>query len=389
MKRKLLSIGILGIALVALVACGSNEKSDQTTEKITSESTTLDNTSEQETTTGETEDEATENVTSNEITNESTIQESTTEGNTTQQTTTVAKPTETTTTKQTDKNADYKEIENYAKSLGCDYTYVKSAAEYKKYAEAHEGKKFAIICKENLFLYKEDKFYELSTYDMVKELDGESNDSYECHVFDWVMTPYINETIERYDLVKNYIVKSEKDIDTAIADMKKMETMGKQIFIAFTYRQDIVDLESIMFSKMKSADFDDSFYVPAPYTGSGMGASGYYLYTYVYYMNWQPNPTVPDEITIGAAEYKQFVREIAMLFPTVEYKYFTSAAQFIEYAESHVGQQFGIIYPKGKVRNELVDGVEGWPLLSILESYYCSWCHVGEYFEYAIIDWVR
>lgn len=391
MKRKLLSIGILGITLVALVACGSNEKSDQTTEKITSESTTLDNTSEQETTTGETEDETTEKVTSGQITNEPTTQEPTTQEKTTQQTTTVAKPTETTTTKKTDKNADYKEMEDYAKSFGCDYTYIKSFAEYKQYAEAHEGQKYAVIYKNGMFDWKEDKLYELSTYDAVEEIEHEFNATYECRVMDWKLSNYISEMKEEYGLVKTYFLKDEKDIDMAIADIKKTESMGKQVFVGFVYRDDIVKLQSKISSKIESTDFDDSSYMLAPYSGTGTGSTGYYFWTEIYCANWQPNPTVPEGITVGASDYKKAVRYIYSVYPDLEFKYVTTDEEFVEYAESHVGQQFAVIFPKGTIRKEIGEGEllgYAWPELSIEERFTNIAMYDGEYFTCVVMEWL-
>lgn len=374
-KKNFVFLGILGTMLFALTACGAKEDSKQTTENVTSESTTLENTNEVDTAMGESnEEETTENVTTENVTTENVTTENVTTEVTTKELDTEEKSTETITTStestqstsSTDITADYKEMEDYAKSLGCDYTYVKSIAEYKKYAEAHEGKKFAIICKEDLFYFKEDNFYALSTYDMLEDVwqEGRKNDSYKCYVFEWKLDEYVSGVKKDYNLSKTYIIKSEEDIDTAIADLLKVESMDKQIYIAFIYREDIINMYDSVTSKMVNTDFDDCYYVPGFTTGTSTGNGTYCFYSYIYYMDWQPKPVVPAEVVEAVDEYKTVARDI-LKYKSVDIVYMTTAEEYIAYAESHVGQEYAIIYPKGTIEIPIEAGGFVFPQLSI------------------------
>lgn len=157
---------------------------------------------------------------------------------------------------------------------------------------------------------------------------------------------------------KTYIIKSEKDIDTAIADLLKTETMGQQIYIAFIYREDIVNYEDKITLKMGNTDFDDSYYVPGFTTGTSSGNSSYMFHSYIYYMNWQPKPVIPAEVVEAADDYKKVAREI-MRYQSVD-----------------------------KIKQTMELGYM-WPELSAEDVYYSTFMMEEGKYEGAIFTWIQ
>ena len=402
MRRKIIFITILSMVVAMLSACSGAESSNEITtgDKTDNETSTTvdsDESAEEETTTVGKNDETTaeqessgEDLTEEETTTADNNDETITEQEPTKETSTekeTTKPTQKPTVSETDKTADYKAMEEYAKRLGCDYTYLNTVAEYKKYAEAHEGKTFAIICKTGAFRDGSD-FPVLPTYDVANCSWANGNSSYECWKFTWALDSYATELQESNTYVKTYILGSESEIDAVIADFAKMANVGEIVKVALVYREDKIDLSNKISTQIRNTNFEMTSYNPLAYEVTSWQQSvKYKLACYCVTLEKQFDVVIPEGVVEGVSDFRKVAKDLAMNYPDVKYQYVSTDEEFAKFAESHVGEDFGVIFPIGTIRRETSPFEFSWPELSVEGRIMVMWRGSGVYYESAIFSW--
>lgn len=194
------------------------------------------------------------------------------------------------TTVKVDKSTEYNEMVAYLKSTGKPYKYVTNDAEYIAFAESCEGKDFYILYLKDTYgkVVSADGLPSLSTFDDTTEgKDNLQKTYYGYAQRKWLVSDIVASENSDGLLKKVYKIRTEKDIDAAITEMRDYGNLGDEIKVIFIWKD---DFSSAIRNKMFYQDyFKDTLYKKAGFESKAVATKKVFFGYYIQYMKKNDN----------------------------------------------------------------------------------------------------